>query len=354
MANCKFVISLDFELIWGVREKHTIESYGKQVLGVHTALPKMLDLFYKYDIKATIAPVGFLYLQNKQELLKHIPQIIPTYNDPNVSPYNGYIDSLTQEDNDRYHFAPHLIENIKNRPNHEICTHTLSHYNALCAGQTVEAFRADLSEAIAIAKEKDISISSIIFPRNQCNREYLQVCKELNITVFRSEDLLIRNGIINNLDRYLPLSRHQFFAIDQIMENGMANVRGGEHYRPNISKGKISEKILAYLRANRVKNSMSYAAKHSLVYHIWYHPHEFGTYQDEKLHLLEKLLKHYQQLHEKYGFESITMKNLAKEAATLPIQTYKNACVLRFATYTSTQRIAEREQRKAAKKARKF
>ena len=40
-----FVISLDFELMWGVRDHATRESYGRNVLGGRQAIPAMLDLF---------------------------------------------------------------------------------------------------------------------------------------------------------------------------------------------------------------------------------------------------------------------------------------------------------------------
>ena len=64
----KFVISLDFELMWGVRDKKTIESYGQNILGVREAIPAMLNAFDKYGINATFSTVGFLFAKNKKEL----------------------------------------------------------------------------------------------------------------------------------------------------------------------------------------------------------------------------------------------------------------------------------------------
>ena len=59
-ANKKglFIISLDFELLWGVRDKRTKETYGQNILGVQEVIPQLLDLFDKYDITATFATVG--------------------------------------------------------------------------------------------------------------------------------------------------------------------------------------------------------------------------------------------------------------------------------------------------------
>jgi len=38
-----FVISLDFELLWGVRDKRTIADYGANIRGVRDAVPALLD-----------------------------------------------------------------------------------------------------------------------------------------------------------------------------------------------------------------------------------------------------------------------------------------------------------------------
>ena len=58
---------------------------------------------------------------------------------------------------------------------------------------------------------------------------------------------------------------------------------------------------------------MTHAAKNNLMYHLWWHPHNFGVDQDENFKFLEEILKHYQYLNKKYNFESITMSNLANE-----------------------------------------
>jgi len=48
-----FLISLDFELFWGMRDKTSIRSYGPNILGVRAAIPAMLELFRRYQVRAT-------------------------------------------------------------------------------------------------------------------------------------------------------------------------------------------------------------------------------------------------------------------------------------------------------------
>ena len=62
------VISLDFELHWGVRDKRPADGpYRENLLGAREAIPRMLDLFEEFGVAATWATVGFLFAKNRRE-----------------------------------------------------------------------------------------------------------------------------------------------------------------------------------------------------------------------------------------------------------------------------------------------
>ena len=179
----KFVISLDFELFWGLRDKKRIADYKANLLGVQQVIPKMLDIFGKYDVKATFATVGFLFFETKEELLNNLPNVKPLYENDALSPYQ-YIEGEgigADYSSDKFHFAPDLIKEIQKHKEQEIATHTFSHYYCLEAGQTLEAFKNDLEKAIEVARKYDINITSLVFPRNQTNEDYLKICADLGI-----------------------------------------------------------------------------------------------------------------------------------------------------------------------------
>ena len=69
----ELVISLDFELLWGVRDHATRDSYGANVLRGREAIPRILDLFEHYGIAATWATVGLLMAESRDELLASLP-----------------------------------------------------------------------------------------------------------------------------------------------------------------------------------------------------------------------------------------------------------------------------------------
>ena len=62
------IVSLDFELFWGMLDKCPLEDYQDHVLGGRAAIPQLLALFQKYGIHATWAAVGFLFGENYQEI----------------------------------------------------------------------------------------------------------------------------------------------------------------------------------------------------------------------------------------------------------------------------------------------
>jgi hypothetical protein len=317
----KFVISLDFELMWGVRDHATPESYGTNIRGVHEALPTLLQVFTDYKIHGTFSTVGFLFFGNKTELLNNIPAIKPDYTDKNLSPYeHDYLQKLGESyPDDPYHYGSHLIELIQNTPDQEIGTHTFSHYYCLEPGQNYDAFNADMKAAVKAAALRGVELKSIIFPRNQINREYLKICKENGITSYRnnpvswlynaretgSESLWRRAGRL--ADAYINLSGHNCYSNQHMAAEFPVNIPGSSFLRPYSAK----LKIIDGMRLARIKNSMTHAAKNNLMYHLWWHPHNFGVAQDENFAFLKKILDHYLYLNKKYAFTSYTMTELA-------------------------------------------
>ena len=85
----KFVVSLDYELFWGMLEVCALEDYQENVLGGKKAIPQLLKLFEKYGIHATWATVGYLFAENKEELKTFFPEktMWPAYDDKRLDPY---------------------------------------------------------------------------------------------------------------------------------------------------------------------------------------------------------------------------------------------------------------------------
>ena len=53
---------------------------------------------------------------------------------------------------------------------------------------------------------------------------------------------------------------------------------------------------------------MTRAAEKGELYHLWWHPHNFGINLEQNMANLDELLKHFTYLQDKYGFTNLTMK----------------------------------------------
>ena len=318
-ARGVFTISLDFELYWGVRDKRSLDSYRENLLGVHDVVPQLLSLFKEYEIHCTWATVGLLFFETVADLKRSIPPSLPRYVDPALDPYRA-VDSIgpTAEE-DPFHFAPSLIRAIQATPHQEIGTHTFSHYYCLEPGQTVETFRDDLKTAIAVGAQRGIPIVSLVFPRNQFNDSYLKVCRDLGLTAFRgnarswlyearssSGETQVRRAF-RLLDNYLNVSGFQVHRCDRPKPDGPVNVPASRFLRP--FEPRLSP--LEPLRLRRIRNELTFAARHGGLYHLWWHPHNFGRHAQHNLDFLRRVLDHYALLRRRDNMESLTMGELA-------------------------------------------
>jgi peptidoglycan/xylan/chitin deacetylase (PgdA/CDA1 family) len=316
----KFVISLDFEIMWGVHDVVTLDIYGEHLRGVHTAIPGMLSIFRKHHIKATFATVGLLFFKTKDELLAACPIQKPQYKNPKLSPYTTEMNKVGNSfQDDPYHFAPQLIAQIKEMPEQEIGTHTFCHYYCLEEGQTITDFAEDIKAAIAIAQKNGLTIKSIVFPRNQFNDDYLKLCASFGITSVRGNETswlyeartganesVIRRAL-RLVDAYLNISGMHCYTDDYMARAKPYNIPSSRFLRQYKSALKFFEP----LRLRRIKNAMTYAAKNNLTYHLWWHPHNFGINQEQNFAFLDKILAHYNTLQHKYNLTNYTMAELA-------------------------------------------
>lgn len=311
-----FVISLDFELHWGVRDHRSVEQYRENLLGVRQAVPAMLELFERYGIHATWATVGFLFFNGRDELKSGLPAELPQYCEAWLDPYRTLHEAGRSEDEDPFHFAPGLIRKIAAFAGQEIGTHTLSHFYVTAAGPTLESFRADLRSAKSVANRYGIALRSIVFPRNQISRPHLRVCAEEGLIAYRSTeaDPWIESGngaferALRLADAYVKLSGDNCATPHLYEELPIVAVSGSRFLRPWNSRLKAFEA----LRLKRIRASMDMAAKNNKVFHLWWHPHNFGVNLEENMAVLTRIVEHFSDLRRETGWPSLTMAEVAE------------------------------------------
>jgi len=148
------VFSLDAELMWGFHDKNEIPI--KRIKCAREAWIKILELFDKYEINATWAIPGHLFLNECDGLHKNHPAGEKWFkNDPGGS----------LEKNNNF-FGRDLIKKITTaKSKHEIGCHSFSHmeFDSI----TPQMANAELTLSIESAKNLGITLESFVFPRNK-------------------------------------------------------------------------------------------------------------------------------------------------------------------------------------------
>ena len=316
------VISLDFELHWGVRDHLSVDQYRKNLLGVREALPGMLALFQEYGIHATWATVGFLFFETRDQLLESLPACRPAYTNELLSPYGSLEDVGQNEREDPFHFAPTLIRQILATPGQELASHTFSHYYALEPGQDEAAFAADLDAAQKAAARYGVKLQSLVLPRNQVNPAYLEACRRAGFVCYRGDapGWFVRGvsrqsetktrRALRFADSLVPIRQRTGFRVADCESEAPVNVPASRFLRPWTPR----MKNLSGLQLRRIRQEMSQAAETGSVYHLWWHPHNFGAAPRENLARLQLLLEHFSGLRQRQGMQSWNMLEVAHAA----------------------------------------
>lgn len=315
----KLLVSLDFELFWGMLDRCPLEAYEENVLGGRRAIPELLKLFEAYGIHATWATVGFQFAENYQELAPFFPaeNLRPGYDDPKLDPYPWFDRIGKDEASAPCFYAGSLLKQIAAVEGQEIGTHTFCHYYCREKGQTPEQFATDMAAAKALGKAKGFDLTSVVLPRNQCEPEYTEILRQLGFTAYRDEENdwihekikfrpLLRG--LRLLDVYLPLTGQGGYQPKN--EKGIWNLTGSRMFKPIFP----ALQALEGWKLRRIKAQMRHAAQKGLTFHLWWHPHNVGVRTREHLQQLEEIFRYFRQLQETYGMESLNMGEAARQA----------------------------------------
>ena len=319
-----FTISLDFELHWGGFEKWPLDQYQTYFLNTRQVIPEMLNLFQQYGVHVTWATVGILFHDSYASLKSSIPAQQPGYRVRALSAY-AYMENPgigVNESDDPFHYAASLVKKIIATPHQELASHTFAHYYCNEEGQTLEQFREDLKAAQRTATALyGKSLHSLVFPRNQFNEDYLRICREegfsnvrdnprdwfWNIRSTQNESIWKRFN--RGLDAYFPVGKKNTYTLDSIsfQQELPVCIPASRLLRPYNPR----EFFLNSMKISRIKSEMERAARKQEVYHLWWHPHNFGRYPKESLAGLEKILQHFDTCRKNHGMATLSMGEIA-------------------------------------------
>ncbi|MBY0535085.1 MAG: polysaccharide deacetylase family protein [Chitinophagaceae bacterium] len=318
-----FTISLDFELHWGVFDKKDRNQRETCYRNTLNLVPRMLEAFAKYDVHVTWATVGSMFVNNESEWNAIKPKVEPEYEIEKYSAYDFARKNGLAEGYRWAHFAPDMVAEILKYPGQELGTHTFSHYYCLEKQRNNDAFNADLMAAARASAPYNTPMLSLVFPRNQFNPEYLRTCTKNGILTVRSnpsdwfwspvtnKGANLTRKIARTLDAYVKVSSHRTsypLSSIKITDGEPLQLPASRFLRPWRDKYQFANG----LRIRRLCAEMKEAAQKNEVYHLWWHPENFGDHPEQNMQSLKVLLEQYQKLKAKYGMQSWTMGEYAQ------------------------------------------
>jgi peptidoglycan/xylan/chitin deacetylase (PgdA/CDA1 family) len=314
------IVSLDFELWWGVRD---LKSLGRKeqrtMLIARSMVPLILETFKEFSVHATWATVGMLFASSREELHRFGPIKEPGYTNPRLNPYRE--ETGKSEKDDPFHFAQSLIEAIAQTSGQELASHSFSHYYSMEDGQTSSEFEEDLSCAVNIAARYGHELRSYVFPRNQVNPAYLPVLSRYGFTAYRDTESTrikrpaslrkqqrLHRRAARLLDSYLDLFGDQ--ANEWPNQAHPAGLPASRYLRPSRSRF-VPFRCLLF---DRIAGQMMAAAQQGRVFHLWLHPEELAADPVNNLGMLRSVLAAYQELNEEYGMLSLSMSEILEHS----------------------------------------
>jgi len=312
-SKAALVISLDFELHWGVRDIAPLDAIERRrLLKAREMVSKILSLFREYDVHATWATVGMLFAGSRDEAEFFRPAVLPNYANASLNPYQEHL-GLSEED-DPFHFAPSLIREIDATPGQEIASHSFSHYYCLEAGQNATAFAADIQSAVSIAAVSGHQIKSYVFARNQVNADYLPLLFEQGITVYRGVSGLEPYKAVD-FQQQRRLRHRAARLLDSLVDvYGPQSVDWPSEGRPAcLEPSRYMQRCRTFLvpfralAVRRMIGQMQSAARQRRIFHIWWHPEDFTTGGDLNLSVLRQVLEAFHELRQRNLMTSLSM-----------------------------------------------
>ncbi len=310
MKKGKFVISLDTEIAWGwlpFEEKR--KSFYPLYEKTREVIDRLIVLFEKYDIPATWAIVGKMI--EKEDSRNRVLEIADFF--PHLSNKKINNDPELNKKENPYLVAPDIIEKIiASKVQHEIATHSYHHIHFGRYGKEQRALvEKDIDAFLEVFDSYDRKIESIVFPRNDIG--FVDLLSEKGLRNYRGIDKVWYANwpspfkkILQPLDGILPTAPEVVDPIEN--PDGMINIPGSmlfriRHFgiRKNIPVGILKTKGIKGLEAAVRKNK---------IFHLWFHPFNFGYKMDEHLNAFEAVLSKAAELRKSGQLDTVCMKDI--------------------------------------------
>lgn len=281
-ATPSIVISLDFELRWGVLDhvRDDFSAYRANLEGVPEAVAGMLDLFDERNVRATWAIVGGLACSGWDEWEARRPTW-PAYERTSLRWRDAF---RGQRADERLYFAPDLVDEVRRR-GHELGSHTFTHLYMNEPGVTADDVQRDCDAMNTLFADRWSSAPvSLVFPRNQEN--HVDVLRSRGIRQWRSNP----NSWYWDTTRPTTKVTRALRIADAFLpwpDRGGSVVDAGQRASHFVRVGLPNRAWSLHVR--RIGRDASRLGPGETL-HLWWHPHNLGAAPTRSVARLGELL----------------------------------------------------------------
>jgi peptidoglycan/xylan/chitin deacetylase (PgdA/CDA1 family) len=321
-----FVLSLDFELIWGTLDTRGPEAFREacereraQVFG------PLLTLLEEFEIPATWCVLGHLMLGSCAPVngRKH-PEIIRPAHSWQKGDWFAR-DPCSDEERAPTFYGRRLVERLLEASvPQEIGCHSFSHVIFGDPGCSRETAASEVRACVQAAGELGISPRSFAFPRNRVG--HLDVLREHGFTCFRGPEPTWHQGgggavgrvrraghlgdalIARRPPVVLPQRTHGLVNVPASMTVFAAH--GGRRHIP-ISR-----------RVRRALKGVEAAVREQRIMHLWFHPTNLADETEAMLGGLRAVFEEVARMRRREELDVLSMGEVAARALAVPDAAY--------------------------------
>ncbi|MFQ5826526.1 MAG: hypothetical protein ACE5IA_04120 [Dehalococcoidia bacterium] len=307
-----FLLSIDTELAWGSVHNGGYRHYEAQYQECREVVVRLLELMERYEIEATWAVVGHLFLSQCQAIggIKH-PEIVR----PSYTRHKGdwfAPDPCADLESAPLWYGVDIVRRILNcRVPQEIGCHTFSHIVVGDTGCSTRCFESELAACAQAADTLGLKLTTFVFPRNAVGHLG---------ALGRSGFIAYRGPARSRLSR-LPVPAQKIgHALSDLfllpppvslpeLQGEVWNLPASYFYPPHTGWGRF---VPIAFRVRKAQKGLERAVRERRLFHMWFHPFNLATDPEGLLGGLEGIFAQVRRYREAGVLDNLTMVELSR------------------------------------------
>jgi peptidoglycan/xylan/chitin deacetylase (PgdA/CDA1 family) len=303
-----FILSLDTEIAWGTYTRADMRAFSPIFARYRGVLRQLIDLLDLYEVPATWAVVGHLFLQPGEPAPPGLEQ--PHYSWSDQPDWERAPDSS----HPAWYYGPDVIELIRGaRAAHEIGTHTYTHVIAGQPAVTPQILDSQLAACVAAHQANGLELRSIVYPWNEI--AYTDRLADHGILAYRGEERNWYRGMPGPLGRLGHLLDRALaippptYDLDGLRPKGeVINLPASQFL---MAYDGVRRLIPTGARVRQARIGLDRASQEDRLFHLWFHPFNLGT-SPAMFEALERILQEVARLRSEDGLRVMTMGQVAE------------------------------------------